>query len=263
MKKLKVSIPLKKKAWIVVFALFLVIPSSVFAVNKGYSHFQVKQIVNEAKILSAAGKFKEAIAVLSLTEDKWATKSLKGEIVFELEKNRDIEAQAQDATESGVIIESPAQSPISTPMSILEPKKAPVVIYEEPSQVPSYVETYVPLENSQIDSATYIELCKTKAETHRTQVRTGLVLIYSQQNPEVMELGKASTLGEVKDIAIKYGKYTEGDFDSSPTLIENYFNYLHNWAQKQVADYMAVVDGKGDLAYNDYYSRCLNNEEGY
>ncbi len=34
-----------------------------------------------------------------------------------------------------------------------------------------------------IDSATHIELCKTKAETVKTQAKTAFVLVYNQQNP--------------------------------------------------------------------------------
>ena len=123
MKKLKDFI-LKKRVWVIAAAFIFVIPSSVYAINKGYSHFQVKQIVDQAKILSVAGKHEEAIAVLLLSENKWATKSLKGEVVSELEKNRDLEEQIPEATESGVVIESPIPSP------------TPKIVKTESKQIP-------------------------------------------------------------------------------------------------------------------------------
>lgn len=124
MKKLK-AFKLKKKVWVIAAAFIFVIPSSVYAFNKGYSHFQVKQIVDQAKILSAAGKYDEAVSVLSLAENKWATKSLKGEVVSELGKNRDLEEQVPEATESGTVIESPAPSP------------TPKIVKTESKQIPS------------------------------------------------------------------------------------------------------------------------------
>ncbi len=52
----------------------------------------------------------------------------------------------------------------------------------------------------------------------------------------------------------------EGDLESNFNIISAYLTNLHDWALKQVSDFMEVVNVKGDMAYNDYYIRCLNNE---
>jgi hypothetical protein len=72
----------------IVLLTVLVIFGLIVGANKAYNHFQVAHIVNEAKILSAGGKYEEAVGVLLLAKDRWATNSLKREVVSELKKNR-------------------------------------------------------------------------------------------------------------------------------------------------------------------------------
>lgn len=156
------------------------------------------------------------------------------------------------------ISQTPNPSSVATPTPTISPKvtSTPVVVYKDVPSTPSTI----PTQATKIDSATQIELCKTKAERHKTQVMTALVLVFDQANPALIELGKASTIYETKIVAIKYGMIKEGDLEANFTVVSNYLTNTHDWAVKQVADYMGTVNAKGDLAYNDYYVRCLNGE---
>lgn len=153
-------------------------------------------------------------------------------------------------------IETPSPSPTPTPSTkpISQSGAVPAVTYNQPPATP----TLVPTQNTKIDSATRIELCKTEAETFKTQAETALVLVYAQNNPEIVELEKASTIYETEQVAIKYGRINEGDLDANFTVVSNYLTNLHDWAVKQVVDYMGVVEAKGKAAYNDRYTQCLN-----
>jgi len=169
-------------------------------------------------------------------------------------------------TPSPTTIPTPSPTPDPTPTSLPTPETspAPTIIYKEtpPTPIPVPISTQAPLPtpDTKMDSATHIELCKTEAETFKTQTETAMVLVYNQTNPSIIELANASTIYETKIVAIKYGMINEGDLESNFTVISNYLTNTHDWAVKQLTDYMAVVNGKGNLAYNDYYAKCLNYE---
>lgn len=154
----------------------------------------------------------------------------------------------------------------SSPTPSLSPNPeiipTPVVVYKESDPVHTNVpvQTSVPTQVAKVDSATHIELCKTKASRHKTQVETALVLDFNQKNPAIIELSNASNIYETKIIAIKYGMINEGDLEANFTVVSNYLTNIHDWAVKQISDYMAIVNGKGSIAYNDFYAKCLNNE---
>jgi len=82
---------------IVLFTI-LIVSGFILGASKAYSHFQVAHIINEAKILSAGEKYEEAVGVLLLAKDRWATNSLKKEVVSEIEKNRELASVKSEET---------------------------------------------------------------------------------------------------------------------------------------------------------------------
>lgn len=177
---------------------------------------------------------------------------------------------------------TPTPSPTPTPTPTKTSSTLGVSKAAAPTSTPTQASQ--PVVDTKIDSATQIELCKTKAETHKTQTMTALIADYTEKNFPIVELADARTIGEIQQVALKNGYIKESDIVDAVAFYNklrndgftvaqaegmaqnamntwaNYLRSLQGWAIKEVADYNAIVNGKGNLAYNDYYAKCLKNE---
>lgn len=163
------------------------------------------------------------------------------------------------ATES-VFTETPSSSPETT----ITPKTSvkPVVIYKEPlppnTAIPT--QTPIPAQAKVTDSATHIELCKTRAETYKTQTMTALVLVYNQNNADAIKIANTSSVEELVDVGISVGLITREQYNSDPSGHQLALLQTRTKVMAEIKSFMDTVNGKGSLAYNDYYVKCLNNE---
>jgi len=167
------------------------------------------------------------------------------------------------ATTESVSTETSSPSPEMTPI----PKTSlePVVIYKEPPATPTPTlipaQTPIPTQAVVTDSATHIELCKTKAETHKTQTMTALVLVYNQNNADAVKIANTSSVEELVSVGISIGLLTRAQYNSDPSGHQLTLLKLREKVMAEINSFMDTVNAKGDMAYNDYYAECLSNEK--
>lgn len=53
-----------------------------------------------------------------------------------------------------------------------------------------------------------IELCKTQADTHKTQTMLALVLVYNQNNSDAVKIANTSSVEELVNVGIAIGLIT-------------------------------------------------------
>lgn len=154
---------------------------------------------------------------------------------------------------------SPTATPTPTPTPNIP---TPVVIYKESTPIPTSIPTgaSIPTQVTKIDSATRIELCKTKAETHKTQTMTALVLVYNQNNANAIKIANTSSVDELVNVGISIGLLTREQYNSDPSGHQLALLKTREKVMAEIKSYMDTVNAKGDMAYNDYYARCLNGE---
>src|SRR3989344_6162646 len=145
----------------------------------------------------------------------------------------------------------PTVTPTPSPTPNPNPSVAPAVIYKNTLPLPTPIPT-------QTDSATHIELCKTKAETHKTQVMTALVLVYNQNNADAMKIANTSSVEELVNVGISIGLITTEQYNSDPSGHQLALLQTRTKVMAEIKSFMDTVNGKGSLAYNDYYVRCLS-----
>ena len=182
-------------------------------------------------------------------------------VVKQFKTTGETQEQAQDV--AGVTTESadtPTPSPEATPTPKTSP--TPVVIYKEPSSLPTTApqQVIVTTQDSKVDSATQIELCKTKAETHKTQTMTALVLVYNQNNADAVRIANTSSVEELVEVGISVGLLTREQYNSDPSGHQLALLKTREKIMAEIKSYMDTVNAKGDMAYNDYYARCLSGE---
>ncbi|KKU88697.1 MAG: hypothetical protein UY16_C0003G0039 [Candidatus Gottesmanbacteria bacterium GW2011_GWA2_47_9] len=164
------------------------------------------------------------------------------------------------ATTESVVTVTPSLPPKATPTP--NTSLTPAVIYKEPSPVSTSVPTQAPITTqvTAVDSATHIELCKTKAETFKTQTMTALVLVYNQNNADAIKIANTSSVEELVNVGISIGLVTSEQYNSDPSGHQLALLKTREKVMAEIKSFMDTVNGKGGLAYNDYYARCLNNE---
>lgn len=173
-------------------------------------------------------------------------------------------SNSQDSTPSPTVtqLSTPAQTVTPTPTATPDP----IVIYKEPTSASTPYPTQTPIPaviqttTTKLDSATHIELCKTKAETFKTQTMTALVLVYNQNNADAMRIANTSSVKELVDVGISIGLITREQYNSDPSGHELTLLKLREKVMAEIKSFMDTVNGKGGIAYNDYYAKCLNNE---
>ena len=163
-----------------------------------------------------------------------------------------LKSEAVTSTPTVTII--PTNTPINTPTI------KPQVIYKSTStSLPTNAP--IPTQPPQAQApAISIELCKTKAETFKTQTMTALVLVYNQNNANAMKIANTSSVEELVDVGISIGLLTREQYNSDPSGHQLALLKTREKVMAEIKSFMDTVNGKGSLAYNDYYARCLNGE---
>jgi hypothetical protein len=147
---------------------------------------------------------------------------------------------------------SPSNSPTTKPQIIYKPTPTPL-----PTNTPTPTQT----PQTQIQApAISIELCKTKAETYKTQTMTALVLVYNQNNADAVKIANTSSTEELVNVGISIGLITTEQYNSDPSGHQLALLKMREKVTTDINSFMNTVNGKGSLAYNDYYTRCLNGE---
>lgn len=167
------------------------------------------------------------------------------------------------ATTEFVVTETPSLPPQTTPTPNFSPTPVIIYKYKEPSPVPTSVPTQAPITTqvTAMDSATRIELCKTKAETFKTQTMSALVLVYNQNNADAMKIANTSSVEELVNVGISIGLITSEQYNSDPNGHQLALLKTREKVMAEIKSFMDTVNGKGSLAYNDYYAKCLSNEK--
>lgn len=149
---------------------------------------------------------------------------------------------------------------LHTPTAIPTTEIQYIVVTSIP--IPTPTSTSIPLstQNTKIDSATHIELCKTKADTFKTQTMTALVLVYNQNNANAVKIANASSVDELVNVGISIGFITRDQYNSDSSGHQLALLKTREKVMAEIKSYMDTVNAKGDMAYNDYYAKCLNNE---
>lgn len=170
---------------------------------------------------------------------------------------------------------SPSNSPTPTmqPTPTSNPDIAPITL---PTSVPTP-------KNNQTDSATHIALCQANAEKQKENYIDAGNKVLAEQNPGLVSLANASNNGDTQTIALQYGYIKQTDIVSgadeyqklinegnsidyaksiSESMTNTWYAYLqnlHNWATKQVNDYLSTIQTNAEQSKNDYYIKCLSN----
>ncbi len=156
----------------------------------------------------------------------------------------------------------------STPTVTIIPKNTPTNtptpkpnVYIKPTSTPLPTNAPIPTQPPQAQApAISIELCKTKAETFKTQTMTALVLVYNQNNADAIKIANTSSVEELVNVGISIGLITREQYNSDPSGHQLALLQTRTKVMAEIKSFMDTVNAKGQQAYNDYYTRCLNGE---
>lgn len=156
--------------------------------------------------------------------------------------------------------EAVTPTPIVTIIPTNTPATKPQVIYK-PTSTPLPTNAPIPTQPPQAQApAISIELCKTKAETFKTQTMTALVLVYNQNNANAIKIANTSSVEELVNVGISIGLITTEQYNSDPSGHQLALLQTRTKVMAEIKSFMDTVNAKGQQAYNDYYTRCLNGE---
>lgn len=174
---------------------------------------------------------------------------------------------------SGVLVEgnlfriktspSPSPTPILTPSPTPSPTPkttaTPIVIYKEVS-APTPIPTQAPLptQDTRVDSATKIELCKLEADKTKRLTMELWVKDFNNKNPEYVELAQTSDLAGLEQVEIKYGRIKPGDLVANYSAVATALYTAGAESKKFVGEYMNSVNFQAESVYNNAYANCLN-----